>query len=557
MKFRLISRRYFRQVLFLTISVLLLLCLVASFILYTNAKRTTEKALADSEQDRANELLRRADVYLEEFVSKNTVFLSLNIPYEQISVEADYWTRTLYQRMVYSHLNASSYLDNIELCLGGQSMDATPVSHERSLGRYSVFQIYTTEELQWPYRFDLCSSNRFGTVSLAFTINGYQLSKEFLSFKSTGRKDYLVMSDGTVLLTNNKSAFFKNIEDIHPGLRDLAQSEADGLLRYESCYTSVSNTDKFGFRMITLVEQSVYTPQLYSLKTQALLMSLLLIILGCAISVFLTVRFYRPVNSMLNLLHTYIPDNLKDYENEIAFITQNVSKCITNGARMEKVLPQALSKMQEAQAAVLQHQINSHFLFNTLENIKAISVSELGIENEIEESIGLLNNIIRESIQNQIAIVPLSQEIDLAKSYLALMQLRFPGVAVEWQVDPHYLSCQVFKFSLQPVLENCFIHAFKNRQKQDNHISICVCAANADSYIIRITDNGCGMDAVTLENLRELLRSTDDRIGSHVGIRNVQNRIQTVFGEDYGIRIFSTPAETTVDICYPVTTPNE
>ena len=88
-------------------------------------------------------------------------------------------------------------------------------------------------------------------------------------------------------------------------------------------------------------------------------------------------------------------------------------------------------------------------------------------------------------------------------------------------------------------------------------ISICVCAANADSYIIRITDNGCGMDAATLENLREQLRSPDDRIGSHVGIRNVQNRIQTVFGEDYGIRIFSMSAETTVDICYPVTTPNE
>ena len=62
-------------------------------------------------------------------------------------------------------------------------------------------------------------------------------------------------------------------------------------------------------------------------------------------------------------------------------------------------MPQTLTQLHNAQTAVLQHQINSHFLFNTLENIKTISVTELGIDNEVENCIMLLNTIIREADQ--------------------------------------------------------------------------------------------------------------------------------------------------------------
>lgn len=77
MKKSLISRRYFRQILTITIAVLLLLCLLASALLYANATHTTARSIAASEQERATELLRQADVYFNQFVSKNTVFVGL------------------------------------------------------------------------------------------------------------------------------------------------------------------------------------------------------------------------------------------------------------------------------------------------------------------------------------------------------------------------------------------------------------------------------------------------------------------------------------------------
>lgn len=556
MKKSLISRRYFRQILTITIAVLLLLCLLASALLCINASRTTARSISASELERSSELLKQADVYFNQFVSKNTVFVGLNIPYEQVDINADYWTRSLYERLIYSHLNADSYTKNIEISTYGKAVYPTKIEHDRELGKYAAFQVYTQQDAVWPYCFDLCSSNRHGFVKSVITVSGYHLSKEFLSFENGNREDYLIFPDGTVLLTNVKSAFFQNIEDIHPGLLDCVEPEKENLQKYSDAYATITSPDKYGFRMVSLVQRGVYHAQFYTLTSQLLLMSIGLLLLALLISIFLTYRFYRPINSMIKLLHTYIPDDLRNYENEIAFIDQSISKYVTKGAKLEKALPQALSRLQEAQAAVLQHQINSHFLFNTLENIKAISITELGIENEIEESIALLNNLVQETIQNRTAIVPLEKELSLAKSYLSLMQLRFPGVDVDWNVDDALRSCQVFKFSMQPVLENCFIHAFKNRQSHHNCISISVFQSGQENFTIRITDNGCGINEAALENIRKLLQEQDDSSASHVGIRNVQHRIHTVFGENYGIHISSTPEKTIVDIQYPITCVN-
>lgn len=427
-------------------------------------------------------------------------------------------------------------------------MNPSPISRDSVLGVYSVFTVFSEDAPAWPYYFDLYSSNRNDSVSVSITVSAYHLSKAFLSFQNRERLDYLIFGDGIILLTNQKSDYFKNIEEIYPALLSAA-SASETLVEYGEYYVFESSADKYGFRMISLVPQSVYDTQLHGVLTQLLLNGACLIFVAILITVFLTYHFYKPVNETVQLLRTYIPDDLENYENELAFIEKSISRY----ASVNTNLNAALAKIQDAQAAVLQHQINSHFLFNTLENIKAISIEELGVENEVEESIALLNNLLRESIQNRTAIVPLSQEIHLTKSYLSLMQLRFPGVAVEWSVEERLLSCRVFKFSMQPILENCFIHAFKDRYGHENKITISVQPSANQTFTIHISDNGRGIAPDALAAIQQSLLSTNAVTGSHVGIRNVQNRIHTAFGENYGIRLCSTSEETTVDICYPIT----
>ena len=552
-KNKLYARHYFRQMLFLTIGVLLALCVLFTGILYTSASNSMLKNIAGEEMDRTEELLRKADIYMSQFVSNNTVFSGLNIPYEQTDVSANYWTHTIYDRMIWSHVNSDSYTQNIDVILNGQSTYPSPIVHQRTLGKYSVFTIYTEEKPAWPYYFDLTSVKRSGAESVTITVSAYHLSKELFSWKDETRRDYLLLSDGTILLANEKTAYFSNIDEIYPGILKKTNSEEGGLLEYGDYLYILSQPDKYGFRMLSMVENGTYTQQYQSVIFQTLAMSLVLWMMAILLSCFLVIRFYRPIRDMVNLLKTYIPEDLENYESEIAFLNQNISKYMEKGRKLEVVLPQTISQMQEAQAASMQHQINSHFLFNTLENIKAISITELGIDNQIENCIVLLNTIIRESVIQKNAIVSLSDEIHLADSYLKLMQIRFPGVQIHWSVDESLLTCQVFKFTLQPILENCFIHAFKNRTGGEKRIDIQA-AYQGDDFVIRVCDNGCGIDAKTLERLKSILdMNGGEEGGSSVGIRNIQRRITVVFGPKYGITLHSTPEETVVEIRYPVT----
>ncbi len=86
----------------------------------------------------------------------------------------------------------------------------------------------------------------------------------------------------------------------------------------------------------------------------------------------------------------------------------------------------------------------------------------------------------------------LAHEIHLADSYLQLMQIRFPGVQIQWDLDESLMDYSMFQFFLQPVLENCFIHAFKSTSKKEKQISILI-RREGEDFVISICDNGCGI----------------------------------------------------------------
>ena len=552
MKAHLHSRRYFKKIITLTISLLLVLCACFILLLYSNTYRASIDSIYASESQRTENLLSQTNTYWENLRYICTVFAKFNVPYEELDVSKNYWTRSAFNSMLNSHIEANTYIGNIDVEINGHSMSPSVISYEKHLCDFSIFSVYTEADISWPYYFDLNSTygGKFNTVTI--TLDAYQLSKHLFTYDNEYRLDYLLTEDGTVLLTNQRTAFFLNIDELYPGILTAKASDT-GLQSYDKYYYVVSKADIYGFQVLSMVPRQVYSRQFTLLLLQTLLMACGLLLVTILISVFLATRFYYPINSMVTLLRTYIPNDLHDYENEIAFIHENISKYVSKGKEAETLLPQTLTQLHNAQTAVLQHQINSHFLFNTLENIKAISITELGMENEIEYSIFLLNSIIREGIIQKTSIVSLSHELHLVKCYLELMQMRFPKIASFWSVDEALLQCSVFKFSLQPVLENCFSHAFKGVSDRPKQIHIDI-FSEGDTLIIRIRDNGIGFNEASLSELRLLLASENDPDSSqHVGIRNVHRRITNVFGKAYGITIENTQPGTTVNIRYPIT----
>jgi|GEM_PF-5720488 len=546
------SRRFFFKVLSVTIGLLLALCIAFSAVLYSNAKKATDASILLSETNRAQELLRKSTNCWKQYISTTTSFASMTVAYDNVSLKEDYHARNVLDNMIHSHVNANTYTRNIDVFISGKSTFPSKLSQDRFLGHFYFFDIYAEEQPVWPYSFDLVTSygSKFNRVDI--TVDAFYLSRFLFTFNDKERMDFLLLPDGTVLLSNHESSLFASIHDALPGLP--AEASDPDAVAFFSCgeYDGLlTEADSYGFRVLSMIPRSVYSGQYTTATRHALLMSAELLLVALGISVFLTFSFYRPVKKTMDLLQTYVPKELHNYENEIQFIQRSIRKHL-GGAGANASLSGTFSRIQSAQIAVLQHQINAHFLFNTLENIKTISITELGPDNEIENSIILLNNIIREGVFNKNLLVRLSDELRLARCYLELMLMRYPDVQVQWRVDETVLDCQVFRFSLQPILENCFSHAFHGNLQRQKRIDITVCR-NDGNLSIRIRDNGVGISAEeALRLTRSLADSGEPQDDRHVGMRNIHQRITDTFGPKYGIRISGADPGLDVEIRCPI-----
>ena len=134
---------------------------------------------------------------------------------------------------------------------------------------------------------------------------------------------------------------------------------------------------------------------------------------------------------------------------------------------------------KDAHIAVLQNQINPHFLYNTLEIIRGIADGPSA--DIIRNCCNALSRMFRYNLKGS-NTVTLEQELEQSKYYIYIMQLRFDYLfQVEYRIDETLLQYKIIKFSLQPFIENAIIHGFTDFQ-QEGTLSISI-LRNHDSRI--------------------------------------------------------------------------
>ncbi|RFB12057.1 sensor histidine kinase [Bacillus sp. HNG] len=263
-----------------------------------------------------------------------------------------------------------------------------------------------------------------------------------------------------------------------------------------------------------------------------------------------TVRIVRPIRRLQRYMKEVEVGNLSgrikvESSDEIGQLTRGFNNTVE---RLSNLLEEVyVSKLNEAELSlykketelkVLQSQINPHFLHNSLETIRGMALEE-GKE-EIASISYSLGKLLRYNLRNNLPIVSFGEEIKVAELYLQIQKYRFEERFTYSFVIPDWVKDQkVVKFSLQPILENCFAHAF-GTNFENIKITIKVELSSEANYIIRIIDNGKGMDEEVLEELdRKLAQHTINLDGQHIGIMNVHQRIRYLFGEQYGVSIES------------------
>lgn len=198
-----------------------------------------------------------------------------------------------------------------------------------------------------------------------------------------------------------------------------------------------------------------------------------------------------------------------------------------------------LMKLQEekrlAEIHALQMQINPHFIYNTLTSIKFMAWQ--GNKEKLVQTIDAFIQLLRNTISNTDEVVSVVQEIENVKNYVQIQMTRYGDkVSVRYFIQDACTSCYVLKMILQPFIENAFFHAFSGMEKGTIDVFGKI---KGEKLIFEIIDNGSGIE----QHLVQGMMTSYNELGKHfsgIGIHNVNDRIQLLYGKEYGVIVSST-----------------
>lgn len=217
-------------------------------------------------------------------------------------------------------------------------------------------------------------------------------------------------------------------------------------------------------------------------------------------------------------------DNVKEQESRIY------------GAQIKE--QELRNRQQQMELMLLVSQINPHFIYNALETIRMMALSQ-GAE-DVSEATVLLGNTMRYVLENtETMSVPLSKELDYIENYLSFQKIRF-GDRINYTLSLEEGFCpehyQILPLILQPIVENSVIHGLENTD-ENGEIQIHICRFAGGFLKIDIKDNGTGIPEGRLRQLRTNIENPGNFVSSGIGLHNINQRIKLFYGQDYGISI--------------------
>lgn len=196
---------------------------------------------------------------------------------------------------------------------------------------------------------------------------------------------------------------------------------------------------------------------------------------------------------------------------------------------------QRQKELNETQLLMMQAQLNPHFLYNTLDSIKWMGVTN-GVP-QIGDITTDLADLLRAGISGD-KLITLQEELELIERYIDIQSIRFEDrFTCEIDVEERFQQCILPKLVLQPLVENAIIHGVAGME--DGYIKLWA-EQEGDDLKLCVSDNGCGIPKVLLDKLN----SRDKTLpGGHLGMNNVDKIIRLYYGDSYGLTAYSWPGE--------------
>lgn len=395
-----------------------------------------------------------------------------------------------------------------------------------------------------------------GTVygSMYFGIKESEFRQFYSNYTSTGNHVFLVDKAGGIVSSDQTGLIGRKSKELlgyADTLKDQSHQYIVGKFMGKNQIILMDYLPQFDMYLFNIIDKQTAFGDLID-KREIALISMGIVMLALII-VFLASR--RLTNSLTSLVKQIGSAPKHDFDKYVSVSGTYETRQIGNAFNsmldeLHEYVEQLMLSQKEkrnAELAALQQQINPHFLYNTLTSIKFM-VNQ-GEKQETEATIHALISLLQNTIGNVSETISVKQEIDNLKNYVLINQKRYGDrIKVNYFLAPDCMDYQIPKLILQPFMENSFFHGFNH--KSEGYINVLVWR-DSENLICEVVDNGDGME---MEN-DVLLPNTKrkQQLFSGIGVRNVNERIKLIYGEDYGVTISSEPGNgTKVRIHLPI-----
>lgn len=370
---------------------------------------------------------------------------------------------------------------------------------------------------------------------------------------NNGQYYYLCDSDGKIIYHSRQIQISNGIFDENSvqaaAYKDGVYEETFHGERRKVLVNTISYT---GWKLVGIIPYSAFTHGMFNIRYFIVMFILLMAMMLAVVNRMISVRISSPILKLNDSVREYEagekPEIYIGGSLEIRHLGCSIQRSYEQiDSLMHKIVLEQ-NERRKSELDALQSQINPHFLYNTLDSITWMV--EDGRNDEAVFMISELARLFRISLSKGRTVISIKDELQHARSYMNIQKIRYKNrFSITFDAEPSLESCCIVKLVLQPVLENAINYGVRG---MDDCGEIKVTGRRADGNIIlSVADNGVGMS----EEEAAFLLTDSSRVpkrGSGVGLVNVNNRIQILFGREYGLKVESEPDEgTTVSICIP------
>ncbi|OMF26508.1 hypothetical protein BK133_20350 [Paenibacillus sp. FSL H8-0548] len=267
------------------------------------------------------------------------------------------------------------------------------------------------------------------------------------------------------------------------------------------------------------------------------------IVLGLVVTQLLAMDLVIPIRKLMRNMKQGIrgvrPERLNRFGGAIEIVEMN-DTFISVMYEIEHLISEIGKqehKKKEAEIRVLQNQLSPHFLYNTLNSIRWMAI----IQNQenIKEMVDSLNRLLTYGLRGKDYTVTLNTDIEMLDNYVKIQRVRYQHFDLKKNIPASLENAAIPKFLLQPVIENALIHGLSQADRP-GEITISASVVDANLLLV-VTDNGIGMDADKVNDIRSSLNNSEQ----HFGFHSVNERVQLHYGLSYGLELTSQLGEGT------------